>query len=76
MPIFEFACSACGHSFDELCQADETGAGLECPECGHRGAKKLLSTFHALGLRELKQNDACGDCPLTDCSGCPSHAGS
>ena len=50
MPIFDYSCQACGHSFDIL---QKLGADplTECPECGQPELKKLLSApaFHLKG---------------------------
>jgi putative FmdB family regulatory protein len=46
MPMYEFACRACGAEFEELCTAAEAAAGeVACPECGAREAERKLSTF-------------------------------
>jgi putative FmdB family regulatory protein len=50
MPIFDYRCEDCGHSFDAL---QKLGAEplSECPECGVKALKKLLSApaFHLKG---------------------------
>jgi putative FmdB family regulatory protein len=50
MPIFDYNCKACGHTFDVL---QKLGAGplVDCPECGQPELKKLLSApaFHLKG---------------------------
>ena len=44
MPMYEYACSACGQTFEEL--VSMTGAsGVACPECGSTRTERLLSTF-------------------------------
>jgi putative FmdB family regulatory protein len=42
MPIYEYACKACGHSFDALQKMSEEPL-VECPECGKPELKKLVS---------------------------------
>ncbi|MCE7903449.1 MAG: zinc ribbon domain-containing protein [Gammaproteobacteria bacterium PRO9] len=42
MPIFDYQCTACGHTFDALQKAGE-GALRKCPECGKLTLKKLLA---------------------------------
>ena len=42
MPIFEYACKACGHRFEELVTGSERPA---CPKCASRQLDKLLSVF-------------------------------
>ena len=47
MPIYEFACRACGASFEELVGiADERSP--DCPACAAPGAERLLSTFQRI----------------------------
>ena len=45
MPIYEFKCKKCGHRFEDLVRSASAGDDLECPECGARGAEKLMSSF-------------------------------
>jgi len=58
MPIFDYSCQACGHSFDIL---QKLGADplTECPECGEHELKKLLSApaFHLKGKGWRKSDD-------------------
>jgi putative FmdB family regulatory protein len=42
MPIYEYACQKCSHTFDAL-QKMNADPLVECPECGERALKKLLS---------------------------------
>ena len=52
MPIFDYQCKKCGHSFDALQKLGE--APLEkCPECGKPALEKLVSTpaFHVKGSK-------------------------
>ncbi len=50
MPIYEYACGACGHQF-ELTQRITEDAISECPECSKPEAKRLISAtaFHLKG---------------------------
>lgn len=50
MPIFDYQCQACGHTFDVLQKAGE-GVLRKCPECGKLKLKKLLAApnFHLKG---------------------------
>ena len=50
MPIFDYQCEACGHTFDVLQKAGE-GVLRKCPECGKLKLKKLLAApnFHLKG---------------------------
>jgi putative FmdB family regulatory protein len=50
MPIFDYKCDACGHTFDVLQKAGE-GPLRKCPECGKLKLKKQLAApnFHLKG---------------------------
>ena len=43
MPLYEYQCDACGHRF-ELIQKFSDPAVEECPSCGKREVRKLLSS--------------------------------
>ncbi len=49
MPIYEFRCRKCEHTFETLASMNEDGSGLNCPECGEPKPEKLLSIFSASG---------------------------
>ena len=42
MPIYEYACEACGHEFEALQKVSEKPL-KKCPECGKPKLKKLVS---------------------------------
>ena len=42
MPIFEYACRACGHQFEYLTRGSQTPS---CPTCSAVDLQKLQSTF-------------------------------
>lgn len=42
MPIYEYACSDCGHPFEALVRADTVPA---CPSCQSTALDKQLSVF-------------------------------
>ena len=45
MPIFEFLCSECGSSFEELVRSASATGEVVCPECGSEQVVKQISTF-------------------------------
>lgn len=47
MPIYEYRCEDCGHELEALQKVSDEPL-LECPECGNRALKKLIS---AAGFR-------------------------
>ncbi len=45
MPIYEFACSECGHAFEELVFSLSKVDQVACPSCHSRQVRKKMSTF-------------------------------
>jgi putative FmdB family regulatory protein len=43
MPIYEYACTCCGHCFERIMKVGETE--LACPACGAKETKKLVTPF-------------------------------
>jgi len=44
MPIFEYACSNCGHVFEKLLLTRQQEPP-ECPRCGWKRVEQKFSTF-------------------------------
>lgn len=44
MPLYEYKCGKCGHSFEKYASGrhEEVGA---CPQCGKDAVEKVFSTF-------------------------------
>jgi len=42
MPLYDFACAACGHRFEARLEPSEQPA---CPSCGRSGAERVFSPF-------------------------------
>jgi putative FmdB family regulatory protein len=49
MPIYEFRCEGCGHQFSLLLPMSQSNAECACPRCHAPGARRLISSFAALG---------------------------
>lgn len=49
MPIYEYSCQACGQSFERLVRLSTPTESIECPQCGQRQAKRMLSAFATCG---------------------------
>lgn len=64
MPIYDYACRACGHEFEALTRG-ESPPPPECPQCHAADAERLLSvprvkseTTRNLAMRAAKRRDA------------------
>lgn len=44
MPLYEYRCRACGHTFETLRGINDKDEDVKCPACGKKQAEKLLST--------------------------------
>lgn len=63
MPIYEYECGACGHSFEELIRAESDEKSLACPSCGARKNRRRPSVFspHGASATPLPRG-GCGRC--------------
>jgi putative FmdB family regulatory protein len=48
VPLYEFACDGCDSKFERLLSFQIATGGVDCPTCGRRQARRLLSTFAAV----------------------------
>jgi putative FmdB family regulatory protein len=49
MPLYEFTCTNCDKTFEELVAAGLDGPGVACPDCGSEEVEKLVSRFASGG---------------------------
>lgn len=68
MPIYEYQCKKCGHTFDHLARTLSDTAKT-CPKCGARHPTKRPSTFRA-SVSQGSDGGVCptGTCPTGTCS--------
>ncbi|MCX7635050.1 MAG: zinc ribbon domain-containing protein [Syntrophales bacterium] len=45
MPLYDFQCPQCEHTFEAFVKINDTTAALACPACGAPGPRKLVSAF-------------------------------
>src|SRR5258706_16416251 len=63
MPLYEYACRACGHRFEFLTRADRTPA---CPSCSSAELEKQLSVFAV----SSSTSSPAGVAPAGPCGAC------
>ncbi|MCS7202570.1 MAG: zinc ribbon domain-containing protein [Dictyoglomus sp.] len=63
MPIYEYKCKDCGNIFEKLTYKEEE---IECPNCGGKNIKKLISLFASIG----SEKGICSSCSSRNCSSC------
>lgn len=67
MPIYEYACSDCGHQFEVLVRASTVPT---CPNCHSTTLDKQLSVFATTA-----STAAMAPMPPSPCSSCPNSGG-
>ncbi len=60
MPIYEYACAACGKEFEKLVRA--SAPAPECPACKSTDLRKKLSAFAAVGGTASAASELPGPC--------------
>ncbi|MBF0589686.1 MAG: zinc ribbon domain-containing protein [Magnetococcales bacterium] len=67
MPIYDYKCDGCGHTFEETRRMADPPLTL-CPECQEEKVRKVLSTGGVLG--SIKNGEAGGGGPpMPPCAG-------
>ena len=69
MPIFEYACNACGEDFEKLVFGNQS---VTCPKCSSEDIRKKLSLFGMSGVEKpvSSGSSGCGSCSSGSCSTC------
>ncbi len=52
MPLYEFICTDCDLTFEDLLRSADDASRVTCPTCGGRRVKKIISTFASGGRAE------------------------
>jgi putative FmdB family regulatory protein len=68
MPLYEYACRACGVRFETIRKAEQRLNTLPCPECGAAETSLRLSVPGFVGASGAPQQ-ACGFEPGSCCGG-------
>jgi putative FmdB family regulatory protein len=45
MPLYDYVCYDCGHSFEMLRRLKDDDREVRCPECDSERIERMLSTF-------------------------------
>jgi len=73
VPLYEFACDACGKAFEELFRSATERRRPTCPHCKSRNVHKLFSTFATAGGDPSKGSGGgggCATCASGSCATC------
>jgi putative FmdB family regulatory protein len=70
MPLYEYACAACGARFELLQRVGEGAATVACPRCANGAVERQLSTFAAgAGGRKSNASAEAVGCGRPQCAG-------
>ena len=62
MPLYEYECGSCGQRFEKLVSLSKARQGTDCPKCGSRSVRRLMSVFSTAGSKS----------DVSDCPTCPT----
>ncbi len=70
MPIYEFVCDECDHTFEKLVSSSR--ARVHCPRCESSKVTKQFSTFAFKGESRFvgSRSSSCGGCTSGGCGTC------
>ncbi|WP_085445436.1 FmdB family zinc ribbon protein [Magnetofaba australis] len=70
MPLYDYKCDSCGHTFEVNHRMSETPE-ISCAQCDSKQVRKILSTGGILGSTKMGQSDAPAPSPCAG-GGCAS----
>ncbi len=65
MPLYEYRCEKCEHTFEDLVPLEDRDNGSACPKCSSKQVRRLVSAF-AVG--KASATSATSSCPTGTCS--------
>jgi putative FmdB family regulatory protein len=67
MPIYEYRCDKCKHSFEMIRRVSESDEGLQCPVCKGSKVNRLMSVFssQSQGSSPTANASSCSPGPYT-----------
>ena len=71
MPIFEYNCRGCHHSFEQIVLSAREQ--VRCPKCDSSSVEKQLSVFSSPGSRFEEPTASTGGCGGCGPHGCGCH---
>jgi putative FmdB family regulatory protein len=66
MPLYEYKCEDCGKRYEKLVSLSEAGQAMECPKCGSKAVRKLMSVIASAGGKS--EASECPTCPTGVCN--------
>jgi putative FmdB family regulatory protein len=62
VPVYEFSCLSCRHTFDVFGGYASRDESQVCPECESTNTKVMFSTFAVVGTGEASSASTSGGC--------------
>lgn len=60
MPIYEYRCERCQNEFESFVWSSRDEEAVECPRCGSKDVKKLMSSFASKASLSSVLGSGCG----------------
>ena len=60
MPIYEYACEACGESFEQLVRTMSGEHKVQCPKCASGKTRRALSVFAVATESGARESESAG----------------
>lgn len=64
MPIYEYRCGKCGHTFEKLIRGMTEETEPQCPNCGEAKVERIVSLFGRVGSVESIPSGGGGCAPV------------
>lgn len=71
MPLYDYQCNSCEHTFSELRRGSEKDDPISCPDCGNRENRRLVTGF-SIGAAPSASIPSCGSGGCPSANSCPS----
>jgi putative FmdB family regulatory protein len=64
MPLYDYRCRRCAHTFEELVRSSTAATAVRCPKCDGDEVERQLAAFHvgARTARAAEPPPFCGRC--------------
>jgi putative FmdB family regulatory protein len=69
MPIYEYTCKDCTHTFSKRRSMSDADAPIDCPICGSDQTNRGLSLFATVGASSSRTRTTAGGGGCSSCSG-------
>ncbi|NLW73054.1 MAG: zinc ribbon domain-containing protein [Chloroflexi bacterium] len=72
MPIYEYKCPSCQHTFEAIRKMAEADDPISCPACRQQVSNRMISVCNAIseGQSLTHSGSSCSGCTSGNCGSC------